>query len=63
MQIKKIQINNFGKLKNKEIELNPRNKYNIWRKRKRKIDTPRFHNKYVLRHKQNKKWQRNIKLR
>ncbi len=32
MQIKKIQINNFGKLKDKEIELKPRNKYHTRRK-------------------------------
>ncbi len=32
MLIKKLQINNFGKLKNKEIELNKRYKHNIWGK-------------------------------
>ncbi len=30
MYIKKVQVNNFGKLKNKEIELKKRNKCYIW---------------------------------
>jgi hypothetical protein len=32
MLIKKVQINNFGKLKNKEIEFEKRNKFGLWRK-------------------------------
>ncbi len=48
MQIKKIQINNFGKLKNKKIELKNRNKYNLWRKRKWKINAFRLHSKHIL---------------
>lgn len=32
MLIKKIQINNFGKLKNKEIKLEKRYKYHLWQK-------------------------------
>lgn len=30
MLIKKVQINNFGKLKNKKIEFKKRNKRNLW---------------------------------
>ncbi len=30
--IKNIKVNNFGKLKDKDIELKKRNKCNLWRK-------------------------------